>query len=228
MNSHKCGPQESNQLPTRLLDVSGPDESFLRLFVTDGATGQYVALSYCWGGAISSQTTSSNATERYDGFLLSSLPLTIQDSILFTRSLGLKYIWVDSLCIIQGSDDIARHDWDIESTRMESVYSNALVTLVAASAKSSDQGIFPRCNKDLSIYCDDGYINRAGVWNIFKFAKARASGSDAGDFRVQILNLVEFKDEPINSRAWYVPMYFSDSNSHRQGLCRNGFFLQDF
>ncbi|OHF04101.1 heterokaryon incompatibility protein [Colletotrichum orchidophilum] len=64
------------------------------------------------------------------------LPKTFQDAITVTRGLGVDYIWIDTLCIIQNDMD----DWENESTKMEEVFSAAYCTISAASAKSSLDG----------------------------------------------------------------------------------------
>jgi len=59
-----------------------------------------------------------------------------------TRALGIRYLWADSICILQGTDDQARADWVIESSRMASVYGGAYITIAAAWGKSMHSGIF--------------------------------------------------------------------------------------
>jgi hypothetical protein len=66
------------------------------------------------------------------------LPLTFRDAISFTRMLGLRYLWIDSLCIIQ--DDEA--DWRFEAGQMAGVYQNAILTLGATAAASDEEGSF--------------------------------------------------------------------------------------
>jgi hypothetical protein len=66
------------------------------------------------------------------------LPKTFQDAILLTRSLGIQYLWIDSLCIVQ--DDL--NDWAEESSRMSQIYTNATLTIAAAAAKDGAGGFF--------------------------------------------------------------------------------------
>ncbi|KAH8768430.1 hypothetical protein F5883DRAFT_604133 [Diaporthe sp. PMI_573] len=54
-------------------------------------------------------------------FLVEQLPPTFQDAIRVTREIGKRYLWIDSLCIIQGDDG----DWATEATKMETVFKNA-------------------------------------------------------------------------------------------------------
>lgn len=68
---------------------------------------------------------------------VSSLPLTIQDAITVTRQIGLRYLWVDALCIIQDSIK----DRDAEIGQMAQYYQNSSITIIAASASGSDKGI---------------------------------------------------------------------------------------
>jgi hypothetical protein len=131
------------ELPTRLLDLGGPESHVLRLVAPpSGTKGKYVALSYCWGDTIHFTTNQANLVELSNGFHVRLLPPTIQDTVEFTKALGFKYLWVDALCIIQGNNDMARRDWEVESAKMSKVYGNAFVTIVASSARACDEGMF--------------------------------------------------------------------------------------
>lgn len=132
-------PLEKVILPTRVIDVCS---AMPKLHVT-GGVAEYTALSYCWGTSKATVTTSANLDQHCDqGFDFQDLPKTIQDAITVTRALGIQYLWVDALCIIQGSDDIARQGWDNESSRMAEVYGGASVTIIAASSSDCNDGIF--------------------------------------------------------------------------------------
>jgi len=66
------------------------------------------------------------------------LPKTFKDAIKIAQRLGLDYLWIDSLCIIQNSDD----DWQKESALMGSVYSGSTINIAASSSRDSSQGCF--------------------------------------------------------------------------------------
>ncbi|TGO50008.1 hypothetical protein BCON_0194g00190 [Botryotinia convoluta] len=98
----------------------------------------YIALSYCWGGSQSFTTTTFTLEHYMRGFDIDNLPLTFKDTIFVARKLGIQYIWIDALCIIQNSDvDKAR---EIEA--MGDIFKNATVTISAGSATSVDGGLF--------------------------------------------------------------------------------------
>ncbi len=61
---------------------------------------QYACLSYCWGVNHRLVTTTTNEAELIAGVRVSKLALTIQDAIATTRDLGIRYLWVDALCIV--------------------------------------------------------------------------------------------------------------------------------
>ncbi|KAJ5618609.1 HET-domain-containing protein [Penicillium herquei] len=159
-----CDPRygtSSVTLPTRLIDVGNEasDTIFLRDFHpksperddTDQESSekiQYIALSHCWGQLPETRKakyclSAENLNERQTtGFQLSTLPLTFRDAITVTRRLGKRYLWIDSLCIIQSGDNQA--DWQKEATRMETIFSNAYCTIAATSATNSDSGFLTR------------------------------------------------------------------------------------
>jgi hypothetical protein len=64
------------------------------------------------------------------------LPKTFADAIEITRKLGVDYIWIDSLCIVQDDED----DWRRETALMEHVYGGSYLNIAAASATSVHGG----------------------------------------------------------------------------------------
>lgn len=66
------------------------------------------------------------------------LPRTFQDAIQVTRGLGVRYIWIDALCIVQ--DD--HQDWEREAGEMATIYHNSFLTITGAAAESPEAGLF--------------------------------------------------------------------------------------
>lgn len=112
--------------PKRLLDV-GRASSPIRLVDTQGRNFQYTALSYCWGTDQLFTATKSNWPKLAHNIPFNDLPPLYQDAIIITRQLGLRYIWIDSLCIIQDS----LRDWETESSKMSSIYQDSYATIAA-------------------------------------------------------------------------------------------------
>lgn len=187
-----CTLGESIDLPSRLLDVS-KGTSTIRLFSPSAEgvkKGRYVALSYCWGKGKSFTTTSKTLKSRQEGFLIDEMPKTFRDAVRVTRDLQLRYLWIDALCIIQGSDPDAQKDWEIESGRMESVYGDAFVTLAAAASDGCEGGLFYPRSSPLKLRTTP----KAGTKKNPQPTKLiKAFITD------QARNV---KDEPLNSRAW--------------------------
>ncbi|KAJ5087745.1 HET-domain-containing protein [Penicillium angulare] len=88
--------------PTRVIDVD-PDSSStdVRLIESKGRQARYIALSHRWGGSETLTTTSSTLDRRISGINLNELPKTFQDAIKIARLLHVRYLWIDSLCVIQ-------------------------------------------------------------------------------------------------------------------------------
>jgi hypothetical protein len=71
------------------------------------------------------------------GFPLNDkIPATFRDAMLATMALGIRYLWIDSLCIIQDDD----HDWAVESSKMSDVYANSFLTLAVAASEDDAKG----------------------------------------------------------------------------------------
>ncbi|KAL2874394.1 hypothetical protein SGCOL_010478 [Colletotrichum sp. CLE4] len=132
----------ASALPTRVIDVgTNKDLHEPRLVESRGASGTYAALSYCWGDPASHpafKTTRLNFTAHQDAMPYADMPPTLRDAVAITRNLGLQYLWIDALCIIQG--DV--QDWAREAGRMCEVYSNATVTISVDHADGSGVGVF--------------------------------------------------------------------------------------
>lgn len=105
---------------------------------SDGASGRYVALSHCWGGRIATLLTKDTMESYAHSLSYSDLPANFRDAIIITRNMGIRYLWIDSLCIIQDS----KQDWEAESVKMGDVYRNSAFTISALSSPSSTSGIF--------------------------------------------------------------------------------------
>lgn len=139
---HHCIPKDDIFLPSRVLDLGRSDQSTIRLFCTsrDQTTpGRYIALSHRWGSATQHRkfcTFKANLEQFKQAINVEELPKTFRHAVEVTRSLKVRYLWIDSLCIIQ--DD--REDWQHESKLMEQVFSSAYVTLAATCANGTEDG----------------------------------------------------------------------------------------
>jgi hypothetical protein len=131
---------EPPKLPTRVLDL-GPSSCSQEpyLLETNNETGLYATLSHCWGKSPGPLTTEThNLAERKRQIAMSTLPQSFQDAIAIARRLHLRYIWIDSLCIIQNSAE----DWSKESKTMAEIYGNCHICISAVRAPDCHFGIF--------------------------------------------------------------------------------------
>ncbi|KIM92831.1 hypothetical protein OIDMADRAFT_173779 [Oidiodendron maius Zn] len=124
--------------PTRLIEIVNlKPKVLLRLRDDANDEGQpYVALSYCWGGPQSLMTTKSTESALKFEFPAKRLPQTIRDAVTVASELGVSYLWVDSICIIQ-DDEV---DKAKEISQMPQVYRNATVTILASRAAGASEG----------------------------------------------------------------------------------------
>jgi hypothetical protein len=138
-NHDRCIRPSNPRLPTRVIDVGPSDGSVQpRLFETGGQRGKYLALSHCWGSSWRLVTTQQNIEELKTGIPLLTMAKVFRDAVVTTRRLGFRYLWVDSFCIIQNSDE----DWTREAAKMADVYSNCYLTISARDSPNSNQRIF--------------------------------------------------------------------------------------
>ncbi|KAI1750445.1 heterokaryon incompatibility protein-domain-containing protein [Xylaria castorea] len=149
-------------LPTRVLDIDRVHlAGRLQLLHTENVPGMYIALSHSWGGKQPAKTVKSNLNARCIGFPLSELPPTFKDAIDVAIELGIRYLWIDSLCIVQDDPD----DWKREASMMGDVYLNSYLTIAATRAPDRLHGpltasIYACQRRSFANNVDDGPLNR--------------------------------------------------------------------
>jgi hypothetical protein len=194
--------------PTRLLHVGSRKESGLIHLVEShkypgiGEKPQpYLALSYCWGSKPPSlKTTKSNYAHLKTSISYDAMPKAYQDSVRVARALGVKYIWIDALCIIQ--DDVA--DWEKESQTMAEIFRNSLVTMIPLRAASCNEGFLER-NPSIRVNYHSREWDVSGSFFIrhmpFSYEKAESSIRDAPSFSDRPV-LLELQNSAWQTRGW--------------------------
>jgi hypothetical protein len=108
------------------------------------STGRRPVRTYCWGRTLAIKTLKDNLESRKQSIPWKEIPKTLQDAVKLTRRLGLKYIWIDSLCIIQDDEK----DWQEQASQMASIYEGAHVTIVATQAADTMAGFLSTRESD--------------------------------------------------------------------------------
>jgi hypothetical protein len=187
-----------NFLPSRLIDVGDKSSVDPSLLITANSFNllvgaKYVTLSHCWGSIEIKKLENANLADMKKAIVESSLPQTFQDAIRVTRELGVRYLWIDSLCIIQDSWE----DWFQESSRMGDIYSNSYCTISATGAEDGSMGLFldrkPPPVAKSSIYISarwDGQVHRKSY---------KHTGTLNHDTKMWER---EVDSAPLNQRAW--------------------------
>lgn len=139
---HTCCSSPGNvHLPTRLIDIGSGTESMVRLFETKpGDSLTYIALSHPSGQPPLFYTTLDNIAQYMEYIPFETLPTTYQDAITVTRGLGIRYLWIDSICIMEYYPE----DFFSEAKRMEDVFSQAYCVLAACSESGQQDGFLKR------------------------------------------------------------------------------------
>jgi hypothetical protein len=116
-------------LPRRVLDVKeqGHNAIYLRDSSEHPPRARYICLSHRWAQSVPLTTTVETLECRKQSIPLGSLSQTLRDAVSLCRAFGIKYLWIDSLCILQNSTS----DWEIESAKMGVYYQNSWLTLAA-------------------------------------------------------------------------------------------------
>lgn len=212
----------STPFPTRLLDVGQSPSDLIKLCETKGKSGFYTTLSYVWGKTKQLVTTKDLYETHKAGLPVDNFPKTMQDAFIVTRKMGIRYIWIDALCIVQDYN----LDWQREAAQMGSVYANSYLTISAAGARDNIEGCFvarePPKYTTFDCKCD----HRSGQLSMYP-----ASPED--DFFDN--NLVVLGENPISDRGWCFQervlsnrtLFFAREQMYfeckEHFLCENGF-----
>ncbi|KAK8015800.1 Neutral/alkaline non-lysosomal ceramidase [Apiospora marii] len=151
---------DESLFPARLIDLgNGENTSRCRLVLTHADHSSspspqesgYAALSYCWGNAAEAacqfKTEPHSLAERLSGFDITDTTAVVQDAVKVCRALGIRYLWVDAVCIVQGDKD----DWERESQKMSSIYHNAAATICPISSNSCLEGFLHRSSHSVQV-----------------------------------------------------------------------------
>lgn len=173
--------RKSLSLPTRVIKIDRSGEDWILKLVEDrGKAEPYAALSYSWGGSQVFETKNSTLDQRKRGIEFDDLPKTIQDAVQTSFELGFRYLWVDSLCILQDANDDQRREF----LRQDEVYSGASLTIAASRATN----------------------HREGFLNDVVFKLQRRTGSTSTAVILWMLKLPSLQ-EPLSERGWAFQEY---------------------
>ncbi|KAI0723615.1 HET-domain-containing protein [Earliella scabrosa] len=167
-NHQRCPPPHSANLPTRVIDCLDPKKP--KLHIGEGDKAPYLALSYVRGKTQSLTTTTDNLSAHLAGIDTAQLPRTIRDAIETAHAYGVRYLWVDSLCILQDSEE----DRAREIAHMGAIFRDAYFTIVAASAQDASEGFLhdrpPPAPADtlLPFRCPDGQLGTMSLSPVWR------------------------------------------------------------
>lgn len=167
----------SAELPKRLIDLRG--ENILTVFNCkdriEWRTPHYTYVKYCtlsyrWGDAAHSCVL----LEPFNGdfeISIDTLPKTFRDAVTVARSLNIRYLWIDALCIVQPTE-ANDSEWLEEGSRMGSIYQNAIFTIAATAANHANQGFLEQTGstvahaKPVSLYQKHSDESKNGTFYI--------------------------------------------------------------
>ncbi|EXK75724.1 hypothetical protein FOQG_19510 [Fusarium oxysporum f. sp. raphani 54005] len=222
-----CGMSGSILTPSRLIDVGDGRREPVRLHIVgpEEKALPYATLSHCWGsntGAIT-KLLQENLASMVQEINMKMLAQNFQDALVIARRLHLRYLWIDSLCIIQNSPE----DWAAEAAKMGQYYHGSEVTICAVAASHCQYGILrPRAETQKNPRVDTD----AGTFYLRPLLSDSVTVTDAfsmSDIRKPIIT------QPWNGRAWTLQerlfsrriLYFTEEQMIWQ--CRSRFFAED-
>lgn len=221
--------EKCTSLPTRLIDVGG--RSGLqnpRLVLTEdhaplapsADAWRYIALSYVWGSEPPTTTTKESLSARTTEIDFATLPQLFKDTILLSRRLGINYVWIDSLCIIQ--DDL--DDWEKESAEMLNIYRQAYVTFIALNGESSHDGFLRRVPEPCAVI---PYTLPSGITVSYGLRENKREDRLRGEIWASKWGTRgwTFQEELFSSRKLYFgqTMFFECSKDQKQEIARDNF-----
>jgi hypothetical protein len=188
----RCFKAHGSYTPGRLICIeSGDGQPVIRLVENvSGENIKWAALSYVWGGDQVLKATSSSLLALKENISVGNLPRTLRDAVTVCIKLGLTYLWVDCLCIIQDDqDDLTR-----ELANMPQIYQRAWVTISASTARHVSEGFL----HDRQYRSGD-----IGATSLTYLSKDGISSGAVIVGETSPTNTVMDKNLPIHHRAWY-------------------------
>jgi hypothetical protein len=195
VESHKSCRPGLNPLPTRVLDLCPGGSPFSKehivLYETQRELNAYACLSYCWGDTLHLRTTKFNRESLKQGISWDSMPLTFQHAILTARQFDIRYLWIDSLCIIQDDEDDKKREID----RMRSIYAGSIITLAAAKSDNPDGGFYAMAPEEFADHRLDTRQIREKGWTIY--IREWFLHHDLTDYEIR-----QTQVSPLGRRGW--------------------------
>ncbi|KDR84391.1 hypothetical protein GALMADRAFT_711074 [Galerina marginata CBS 339.88] len=200
-NHKSCGTTVTPELPTRVLDVGMPNGTTEpRLILSLGQAALYATLSYCWGGQVPLVTTSESLNQHLSCLPFATLPQTFKDAVTVTRQLGLQYLWIDALCILQDSTQ----DWEQQCALIPRIYRDSTVTISAVAAPISGAGFLGPRRPLLTgqLHIENDYINQNGELSYWGPDENAQSGPIPEDSQMKTRGWV-FQERLLSRRVLY-------------------------
>lgn len=192
----KKGFPDAYQIPTRLVNCGEPASGDWPRLCERGDiphNAEYVTLSHCWGKYPIFSLSTKNIQILKRGLPLDLLPKTFLDAIFVTRKLGFKYVWIDSLCIVQDFDE----DWRREAEQMGTYYQNAILNIAATSVSDGRMGFFRARNPNFLLPYKV-FANWDQPWPILNTPRK------GHYYLCSKIWDNEIEDSPLNRRCWVV------------------------
>ena len=177
-------------VPKPLLSIDSPVVGKVQMVAKSWSKDtsiRYATLSHCWGSSKPLKLTASSLSLLEAGIEVARLPQVFQDAIYTSKSIGIQFLWIDSLCILQDS----KRDWDEQAPQMSQIYRNGCLNIAASAAANSSQTCFQSRDRSQTepcivqtdwVSCPNGeyHVYHNDIWQ----------------------DLVESK--PLSKRAWVV------------------------
>lgn len=224
---------ENVVLPTRCVEIQSVDEgaipgSGLRFVLREpaGRTGKYIALSHRWTKeAEIARTTKANylcRTQRCEHISpctawIDNPPTTLfKEASWLAVKLGIRYIWIDSICIVQDDDN----DWARESIKMAEYYQYAWLTISATN--TSEKGTLRSKLKttDFPRIARLPYRDRNGQQRGHFYLQATAQSALAKDYREGVGN------STLLNRGWVFQEWLLSRRLLAFSNSSSGIFMQ--
>ncbi|KAF1734921.1 hypothetical protein CRV24_003839 [Beauveria bassiana] len=180
----------SRAVPRYLVDVGcSESEESVKLVQLGAGDAGYTALSYTsdCGSEVKWRPDSFDAEKK--PIRITDLPAMFRDAILVTRKLGVRYIWIDSLCIPENAPE-----WERDSEEIGSVYENAYLTVSATGAKNSADGLFfsrpSRTSIQVLYRSSDASVNGMASVSVLPLSKE------------VLRSYTEMQNEPMSKNIW--------------------------